>query len=143
MIEPIRRALLSVEGDILMDHGLSMWAYMVLLRLDDEPIRTQAALADAIRADRTRIIEVLDDLQDRDLISRRPDPADRRARLVGLTKPGRKLRDSAQAAIQAREERLLATLDPHDRAGFVNALRQLSTAPVGAVLGVQERRGGE
>ncbi len=143
MIEPIRRALLSVESDILMDHDLSMWAYMVLLRLDDEPIRTQAALADAIRADRTRIIEVLDDLQDRDLISRRPDPADRRARLVALTKSGRKLRDSAQAAIQAREERLLSTLDPRDRTGFVNALQQLSTAPIGTVLGVQDRRGGE
>ena len=135
MIEPIRRALLSMEGVILDDHGLTMWAYVVLLRLGEQPIRTQAALADAINADRTRIIEVLDDLQERDLISRRPDPADRRARLVSLTKAGRKLRDSAQDAIQAREERLLSVLDAGDRAVFLRALRELSSAPVRELLG--------
>jgi DNA-binding MarR family transcriptional regulator len=135
MMEPIRRALLATETAILNDHGLTMWAYSVLLRLDEEPIRTQAALADAINADRTRIIEVLDDLQERGLISRRPDPADRRARLVSLTKSGRKLRDSAQAVIQAREERLLAILAPADRAALLNALRQLAAAPLRELLG--------
>jgi DNA-binding MarR family transcriptional regulator len=135
MMEPIRRALLAAETAILNDHGLTMWAYSVLLRLDEEPIRTQAALADAINADRTRIIDVLDDLQERGLISRRPDPADRRARLVALTKSGRRLRDSAQAAIQAREERLLAILDPADRAALLNALSQLAAAPLREILG--------
>jgi MarR family transcriptional regulator, organic hydroperoxide resistance regulator len=126
MIEPIRQRLLATEVEVLGGQGLSMWAYIVLLSLSEEPIRTQAALADAIKADRTRIIDVLDDLQDRGLISRRPDPADRRARLLSLTAAGRKLRDTAQAEIQAREERLLALLEPDTRAAFLDALRQLS-----------------
>jgi DNA-binding MarR family transcriptional regulator len=127
MIEPIRQQLLATEVEVLTGHGLSMWAYIVLLSLAEEPIRTQAALADAIRADRTRIIDVLDDLQDRGLISRRPDPADRRARLLSLTDGGRQLRDAAQAAIQSREEQLLSLLEPGTRAAFLDALRLLST----------------
>jgi MarR family transcriptional regulator, organic hydroperoxide resistance regulator len=134
MIAPLQRDLLQAEVDVLAGHGLSMWAYVVLLSLDERPIRTQAALADAIGADRTRIIDVLDDLQHRELISRRPDPADRRARLLSLTATGRQLRDTAQAAIQAREERMLATLTPAARATFLDALRVLSAAPARSLL---------
>ncbi len=134
MIEPIRQELLRTEVEVLERHGLTMWAYVVLLNLTPDPIRTQAALADAIRADRTRIIDVLDDLQDRGLIDRRPDPADRRARLLSLTTEGRALRDTAQAAIQAREERLLAVLEPAARAGFLDALHRLSQAPARSLL---------
>jgi DNA-binding MarR family transcriptional regulator len=127
MIEPIRQRLLATEIEVLSGHGLSMWAYIVLLSLSEEPIRSQAALADAIKADRTRIIDVLDDLQDRDLISRRPDPADRRARLLSLTDDGRRLRDAAQASIQTREDRLLSLLDADTRAAFLAALERLSS----------------
>jgi hypothetical protein len=81
MVVPLGRALVAAELPALRAHGLSMWAYAVLLGLADEPVRTQAALAQAIGADKTRIIGVLDDLEQRHLIQRRPDPADRRARL--------------------------------------------------------------
>ena len=80
-----------------------------------------------------RIIAVLDDLQARGLINRQPDPADRRARLVS-TREGRRLRDSAQAAIQRGEERLLAILEPTDRTGFLNAMQQLWATPALEVL---------
>ncbi len=63
MIVPIGRALAAAELPVLRSHGLSMWGYIVLLALDDEPVRTQAALAESIGADKTRIIGVLDGLQ--------------------------------------------------------------------------------
>jgi DNA-binding MarR family transcriptional regulator len=103
-----------------------MWGYVVLLRLAEEPVRTQAALAQAIGADKTRIIGDLDDLQDRGLISRERDPADRRIHLVSLTEKGRRVRASAQAAIQRREEELLASLPAADRRAFLRSLQQLS-----------------
>jgi DNA-binding MarR family transcriptional regulator len=134
MIEPIRQRLIATEIAVLAGHGLSMWAYIVLLSLAEEPIRTQAALDDAIKADRTRIIGVLDDLQDRGLISRRPDPADRRARLLSLTEAGRHLRDAAQASIQAREEHLLSRLKPGVRSAFLDALQELSNPAALALL---------
>ncbi|XVQ11075.1 MarR family winged helix-turn-helix transcriptional regulator [Spirillospora sp. CA-255316] len=126
MIVPLGRTLMAAEQPILRDHGLAMWAYGVLLGLREEPVRTQSALAKSIGADKTRIIGVLDDLQERGLIRRTPDPADRRARLLSLTPEGRRLLDAAQAAIRRREEELLAHLPPDDRRAFVRALKTLS-----------------
>ncbi|MFF8956810.1 MarR family winged helix-turn-helix transcriptional regulator [Streptomyces sp. NPDC014894] len=129
MMVPLGRALMDAERPILDAHALSMWAYTVLLHLDETPIRTQAALAEAVRADKTRIIAVLDDLETRGLIRRLPDPGDRRVRLLSLTAEGRRLRDEVQSAVQDGEERLLAALSPRDRAGFIEGLRTLSALP--------------
>ncbi|NEW40845.1 MarR family transcriptional regulator [Nocardia cyriacigeorgica] len=134
MIVPLGRTLMAIERPILESHGLTMWAYGVLLGLEESPVRTQSALAKAIGADKTRIIATLDDLQDRGLITRTPDPTDRRARLLSLTSAGRELRDSAQAAIHHQENELLAALSPDDRRGFLRALQQLSE-PADPTLG--------
>lgn len=125
MIGPLIRALIAMEQPILREHDLTMWAYAVLLQLEEQPIRTQAALAGAIGADKTRIIAVLDDLTERGLIRRQPDPADRRARLLSITPEGRDLRDTAQAEIQRQEEELLKHLPPAQRREFLSALRTL------------------
>ncbi|MEU9862940.1 MarR family transcriptional regulator [Streptomyces sp. NPDC047971] len=127
MVVPLGRTLLAAEQPVLDAHGVTMWAYAVLLHLDETPIRTQAALAEAIRADKTRIIAVLDDLETRGLIERRPDPQDRRARLLSLTREGRELRDGIRSEIREGEERLLARLPAGDRETFVRALRILAT----------------
>ncbi|MEV7801334.1 MarR family transcriptional regulator [Microbispora sp. NPDC088329] len=129
MAAPLTRALMAAETPILREHGLSMWAYVVLLGLDDRPVRTHAARAEAIGADKTRIIRVLDDLQHRGLIERSPDPADRRARLLSITPEGRRVRDAAQAGIRRMEERLLARLPDDERDTFLRALRALSALP--------------
>src|SRR2546430_6452343 len=114
MIVPLGRALSAAEEPVLRAHDLSMWAYIVLTALAERPMRTQAALARAIGADKTRIIGVLDDLQERGLIQRRPDPADRRMRVLSLTAARQRAHRSTQAAIRAREERPLPPLGaPH------------------------------
>jgi DNA-binding MarR family transcriptional regulator len=129
MIGPLGRTLLALEAPILQAHGLAMWAYAVLLHLGEQPVRTQTALADAIGADKTRIIKILDDLTARGLIRRWPDPADRRVRLLSITEEGRRLRDAAQAAIQEAEESLLERLTLPEREVFLDALRKLSDNP--------------
>lgn len=126
MIGPLVRALIAEEMPVLREHGLSMWAYSVLSTLSTEPVRTQNALAQAIGADKTRIIATLDDLQERGLIRREPDPDDRRARLLALTTEGRRLRDAVQRQIQRREEQWLSHLTAEDREAFLRALATLS-----------------
>ncbi|MEV6066446.1 MarR family winged helix-turn-helix transcriptional regulator [Nocardia sp. NPDC052001] len=135
MIVPLGRALMAAEQPILAAHGVSMWAYVVLLALGEGPARGQGVLAQEIGADKTRIIAVLDDLQARGLIERTPDPADRRARLLALTPAGRRLRDAAQADIQAREDRLLDRVPAADRRGFLNALTALAALPRHEITG--------
>ncbi|ETK35924.1 MarR family winged helix-turn-helix transcriptional regulator [Microbispora sp. ATCC PTA-5024] len=132
MTETLSRALVEAERPVLEEHGLTMWAYVVLLALGDRPLRTQAALAESIGADKTRIIAVLDGLQGRGLIDRVPDPGDRRARLLSLTPEGRRVRDAARAGIRAMEERVLARLAEEDREPFLRSLRTLSALPPGS-----------
>jgi DNA-binding MarR family transcriptional regulator len=132
MMAPLVREMMAAEVPLLEAHGLSMWGYIVLGALDRSPVRSQAALAEAIGADKTRIIPILDDLQDRGFIERRPDPDDRRVRLLALTEAGRAAKDAAQEDIQRGEERWLGKLSADDRHLFLRVLRQLS-APDGGV----------
>jgi DNA-binding MarR family transcriptional regulator len=126
MLAPLIRELIAAELPVLEANGLSMWGYSVLLALDRSAIRTQAALAEAIGADKTRIIAILDELQDKGLIERMADPEDRRARLLAITKEGRKVKDATQTSIQRGEERWLSTLSDTDRATFLRILQELS-----------------
>lgn len=128
MLYPLVRELIALELPVLAAHDVSMWGYSVLTALDDTPVRTQAALAEAIGADKSRIIGTLDELQQAGLIERTPDPADRRARLLSITPQGRRVRRTVRKEIQAQEEQVLTTLAPADRKTFVRILQELHGA---------------
>jgi len=125
MFAPLTRALVAREEPVLRAHDISMWGYIVLTALVEQPVRTQAALAQAIHADKSRIIGVLDELQERGLIQRQPDEADRRVHLLSLTPAGDRLRRSVEAGIRRREEQVLAVLPPADREAFLRSLKFL------------------
>jgi DNA-binding MarR family transcriptional regulator len=126
MIVRLSRRLIAMEEPILARHEISMWAYIALSALRGRPTRTQAALAAAIGADKTRIIRTLDDLQDDGYIERRPDPDDRRVRLLAITDAGRRVKDAVQDEIQRGEERWLGELGVEERRTFLRALERLT-----------------
>ena len=128
MLAPLIRELIAAELPVLEEHGVSMWGYSVLLTLDQSSVRTQAALAEAIGADKTRIIPTLDELQGKGYIERRPDPDDRRVRLLAITDSGRAVKDAVQEEIQRGEERWLSALSAADRRVFLRVLADLSAA---------------
>jgi DNA-binding MarR family transcriptional regulator len=117
--------LIDAERPLLAAHDLSMWDYIVLSHLAREAAGSQLALAQAIGYDKTRLIGLLDALERAGLITRAPDPADRRARIVELTVEGRRRHAAAQADIQAMEDDLLAPLSAGDRQALRRVLRQL------------------
>lgn len=125
MLYPLVRELIALELPVLAAHEVSMWGYSVLTALDDTPVRTQAALAEAIGADKSRIIGTLDELQQAGLIERTPDPADRRVRLLSITPQGRRVRRTVRKEIHAQEEQVLTTLAPPDRKTFLRILQDL------------------
>jgi DNA-binding MarR family transcriptional regulator len=128
MLHPLLRDLVAAELPILAAHDLSMWGYVVLNALDRSPVRTQTALAEAIGADKTRIIGTLDELQQRGYIERRPDPDDRRVRLLEITPAGRAVKNAVQSDIQRGEERWLAELTAEERKVFLRVLERLTRA---------------
>ena len=125
MLYPLVRALIAAEMPVLAAHEVSMWGYSVLTALDDTPVRTQAALAEAIGADKSRIIGTLDELQKAGLIERTPDPDDRRVRLLSITPEGRRVRRAVRRGIQIKEMQVLESLPVPDRKTFIRLLQQL------------------
>jgi DNA-binding MarR family transcriptional regulator len=67
----------------------------------------------------------VDRLEQRGLVSRRPDPSDRRGVIVRLTPEGQRAVDDAMADLLERERHLLAELSPQDRDNLAGMLRRL------------------
>ena len=122
----ITRWLLDAERPLLDAHGLSMWDYIILSHLAREPAGTQLALAEAIGYDKTRLIGLLDRLEQGELITRVADPTDRRARVVTLTRSGQARHAAARADIRAMEDEFLVHLNPAQRAHLRGTLAGLA-----------------
>ncbi len=114
----ITRRLIALERPLLDEHAVTMWEYAVLLRLRAAPAETQLELAQAIHYDKTRLIALLDGLEQRGLIDREHAPSDRRARTVRLTREGRTKVAAVQRDIHRMEDRLMT-------AGELEALQRL------------------
>lgn len=67
----------------------------------------------------------IDRLEEAGLVSRRPDPQDRRGTLVRLTAKGKALIDAATSEHVANEERLLAGLSAREQLQLGELLRKL------------------
>jgi DNA-binding MarR family transcriptional regulator len=83
-------------------------------------------LAEHLRIAPRSATEVVDDLQDRGLVERRPDPVDRRATLVALTAAGAEVGEAIRAARQAEADRFFGSLSEQDRAELTRILRMLT-----------------
>jgi DNA-binding MarR family transcriptional regulator len=81
-----------------------------------------SALSDHLRIAPRSATEVVDALEARDLVRRRPDPDDRRATLVELTGHGTGVLDAIRGT---ESERVFGRLSPADRAHLARILRQL------------------
>jgi len=69
--------------------------------------------------------EVVDALEERGLVERRPDPTDRRATLVALTDAGTATGTTIQAARRAEADRFFGGLTPSEQATLTTILRKL------------------
>lgn len=97
-------------------------ALAVLLR--HGPLRL-SALAEHLHIAPRSATEVVDGLEERGLIERRPDPADRRATLVAPTGEGRRVGEAIRAARAAEADRFFGELSDDDRADLARILRTL------------------
>ena len=127
LLSRLLREVTRREQPLLDRAGLPMWDYVILSALSGGDASTQAELSAATGRDKTRLIDNLDRLEQRGLVTRTPDPADRRNRIVSLTVDGRRVLGQCHTAIQAMEEELLAGLRPSERAAFEHALVRLAS----------------
>lgn len=88
---------------------------------------SQHQAAQRLAIDRTTMVTLLDGLEAKGLVERRPDPADRRRNVVELTPDGRRVLDQATKAVREAERRFLARLGDVEGERFREALRALTT----------------
>ncbi|MEV7397981.1 MarR family winged helix-turn-helix transcriptional regulator [Aeromicrobium sp. NPDC092404] len=110
--------------------------YQVLSIASSNPSSNQAGIAELMGLDRTVMTYLVDDLERAGLVERRPDPSDRRARLVVLTAAGRTTFAAHAARIGEVERALLGPLSETDAEVFRQLLLKIASA--GPVVGACE-----
>jgi len=86
---------------------------------------SQIELARMVGLDKTTMVVTLDELEAAGLAERRPAAADRRARVVAVTKAGERTVREAERIIGRIHAEVLAELPARDRKVFVDALGRL------------------
>jgi DNA-binding MarR family transcriptional regulator len=112
--------------------GISGREAAVLRAIADRYPVSQGEIARAMNVDRTTMVALIDDLQGKGLVRRRPDPEDRRKNAVELTDAGRDTTRRAAGAVERTEGDFLSPLSAAEAAQFKRILR--------ALLGDPERR---
>jgi DNA-binding MarR family transcriptional regulator len=97
--------------------------------------RSQHALAEALQVPPSRMVALLDELEGRDLVERRPHPSDRRARSLYLTGKGRRLLAKAARVADEHEAELCADLSAAERKQLLELLGRIA-ASQGLTAGV-------
>ena len=116
---------LQTELTARLEHlGLSPREQCVLIKaLEGE--RTQIQLAELCQLDKTTMVVTVDKLEKRGLVERRPAPNDRRARIIAVTDPGRRLAQEGDDLVQGIFADVLGSLPEDERDVFARALRRL------------------
>jgi DNA-binding MarR family transcriptional regulator len=90
--------------------------------------QSQQALSVALGIHRSAVVALVDDLEQRGLAERRPDPGDRRAYTLFLTPAGRELLAELRRAADAEDAELLAALDASERSQLISLLQRVAAA---------------
>jgi DNA-binding MarR family transcriptional regulator len=89
--------------------------------------QSQQALGERLQIPRSRMVAIVDELEARGLLERRPDPADRRIRELHLTDPGRQLLEQAFQQAVLYEQHVSSPLTVAERDQLLELLGRVST----------------
>lgn len=95
--------------------GFEAYHYSVLAILDEGSRETQATIADALALDPSRLVALLDALEQRGLVARQRDPHDRRRHVVSITVAGERQLARLRAIAKQLEDEFFEPLDPASR----------------------------
>jgi DNA-binding MarR family transcriptional regulator len=126
----LRRAQVSVFQEFLStfeDVSLRPVEYSILTLVHDNPGRKQIEISDVLGIKRANFVPIIDGLEARELVERRPSAEDRRANALYLTRAGLKFTLAVRKRHEALETELTLRLGgPAKRAELLELLRLLS-----------------
>lgn len=117
----------SLATAALAPHGIDGRELAVLATLAAPGQLSQHDVAGRLGIDRTTMVALLDGLEQKNFVERRPHPEDRRKNIVELTTAGRRTITDAGRAADDAQRRFLEPLGEVGAARFIDALRILLT----------------
>jgi DNA-binding MarR family transcriptional regulator len=108
------------------DMPVSQWA--VLSMVDNHPEIDQSRLAEVVSIDKTNTGRLVDQLEAKGFVERRPNDSDRRVWMLCCTPLGRKTRKRLRPRALATQDKLLSCLEPVDRERFIDLMSRVVTA---------------
>lgn len=108
-------------GDFDVTPGL----FGVLVIIEANPGLKQSELARAAQLDRSTVVSVIDNLERRGLVERRPAENDRRSNALVLTDSGGELLRKVKRLVADHERRLVAQLSEDERVTLVDLLKRI------------------
>ncbi|MDX6741366.1 MarR family winged helix-turn-helix transcriptional regulator [Actinocorallia sp. A-T 12471] len=123
-------AIAAAEAERVVGAGLAAadsrkWHYAVLASLGEFGPASQAALSRRTGIYRSDMVGLLNELAERGLIERTPDPDDRRRNVVTLTELGRSRLHDLDAVQADLQDQLLTPLSTNEREQLVEMLLRL------------------
>src|SRR4051794_15535962 len=106
--------------------GLHPRHFGMLSNLAANEGQSQQALSIALGIHRSAVVALVDDLEQRGLAERRPDPLDRRAYTLYLTATGRDLLAELERVADEDEDELLTTLDASERSCLISLMQRVA-----------------
>jgi DNA-binding MarR family transcriptional regulator len=106
--------------------GLDPRHVMLLRHVAIEEGRSQQALGEALQIPPSRMVALVDALEQRDLLRRRPHADDRRVRTLHLTADGRRLLGEVMEISQAHERQICKGLQPAEREQLITLLGRIA-----------------
>ncbi|MFC9295127.1 MarR family winged helix-turn-helix transcriptional regulator [Streptomyces sp. NPDC057011] len=121
---------LTTRSDRLITEGLARvdarnWHYAVLASLQQYGPGSQAELSRRSGIYRSDMVGVLNELAERDLVERAPDPDDRRRNIITISARGRHRLRRLDKVLDDLHDELLAPLSPAERDQLVQLLSRL------------------
>ncbi len=90
--------------------------------------QSQQTLGERLQIPRSRMVAIVDELEQRGLLERRANPDDRRVRLLHLTDTGRQLLQQAFAQALTYEQQISAPLSAQERDQLLDLLERIANA---------------
>jgi DNA-binding MarR family transcriptional regulator len=109
------------------ESGFELYDYSLLAILGEGARETQATIADALALDPSRLVALLDSLEQRNMVARQRDPLDRRRHVVSITDTGRRELARLREIVRQLEDEFFAPLDAASREALHPMLVQLAS----------------
>ncbi|MDV7338069.1 MarR family transcriptional regulator [Terasakiella sp. A23] len=127
----LRRAQVSAFNnfnDAMAETQVTPGQFGVLTLIDSNEGMSQSAVARALGVERSTMVAVIDGLQNRDLVIRKPSQTDRRSNALELSEKGKQVFDRCVELAKEGDAKTVGSLSDEEAVQLMTLLRKMNSA---------------